>query len=97
LALTTSGTGALTTTVESDGGTTGSAKKGAERRHKTAVKHHTVLASFTTTLTRAGRITLRLHLPAAAHHTGNYLLHLVATSPNGKRHATTTLTLEIGS
>ena len=60
------------------------------------MKPHTVLASFTTTLARAGRITLRLHLPAAARHTGSYLLHLVTTSPTGKRHATTNLTLEIG-
>ena len=91
----TSGIGALAASLESQGGTTGKSK-GGKHRHKPAVKPHTVLASFTTTLARAGRITLRLHLPAAARHTGSYLLHLVTTSPTGKRHATTNLTLEIG-
>ena len=54
------------------------------------------LTTFATALARTGRITLNLHLPAAARHTGSYLLHLVTTSPSGKCHATNNLTLEIG-
>ena len=72
------------------------APKSAKRHKKARPNHQTVVASFTTTIAHAGRLTLRLHLPAAARHSGSYLLHLVTTSPNGKRHATTNLTLEIG-
>ena len=91
----TSGIGALAVSVASAGGTTGS-PKGGKRHKKARVKHQTVLSTFTTTIGHAGRFALSLHLPSAARHTGRYVLHLVTTSPTGKRHATTNLTLEIG-
>jgi hypothetical protein len=53
------------------------------------------LAVVAIDLTRAGHKTLRLHLPAGRPHHGRYVVRLQTTSPDGSRHATTTLTLEI--
>jgi hypothetical protein len=52
------------------------------------------LAVLTIDLKRAGHETLRLHLPAGRRH-GRYVVRVETTSPDGSRHTTTTLTLEI--
>jgi hypothetical protein len=53
------------------------------------------LAFVADTLLRPGSHTVRLRLPIAARKPGRYILRIATTSPDGKRHATTTLTLEI--
>ncbi len=53
------------------------------------------LASVTDLLLRAGAHTVRLRVPPVGRIPGRYVLRLVTTSPDGKRHATTTLALEI--
>ena len=87
--ITTSGIGKLETSVVA-------VRVHGKHRH---ASHSTrrPLSTWSTELARAGRITLRLRLPSSAHHAGRYVLHFVTTSPDGKRHATKNLTLEIGS
>jgi hypothetical protein len=50
---------------------------------------------MSTKLQRPGSYTLRLRVPPGARKPGSYVLRLVTTSPDGKRRAATTLTLEI--
>lgn len=69
-------------------------KPGRHRRTKPSTKR-TVLATWSTSLTRAGRVTLPVHLPTSAHRAGSYLLRLVTTSPDGMSHASSTVALEI--
>lgn len=66
----------------------------ARKGHKAATKP---LAKATLQLAKPGGQTLRLVLPKSARHVGRYTLKLVATSPDGKGHRTTTLGLEVRS
>ncbi len=94
IAITTSGIGSLGAALETAGTPSGGGKR--KRGHKPPAAKHTVLALYAMPLARTGRVTLRLHLPATAHRAGTYLLKLLTTSPDGTRHATSTLNLEIG-
>ncbi len=95
VSITTSGVGTLKTSFVSVGGPTRTAKRGKHKAGTPSTKR-TVLTAWSTTIGRPGRLTLRLQLPPAARHAGTYELHLVTTSPDGKRHATTNLILAIG-
>ncbi len=53
------------------------------------------LLTVATQLTRAGRHTLRFRLPVHARAPGSYRLRLTTTSPDGKQHKSTSVTLEI--
>jgi hypothetical protein len=53
------------------------------------------LWSWSTRIKRAGALDVPLRLPARARKRGSYVLTIVTTSPDGKRHARTNLTLEI--
>ncbi len=60
--------------------------------HKTATKP---LAKLGLQVAKVGGQTVQLVLPKAARRPGRYTLQLAATSPDGKGHVTTTLTLEV--
>ncbi len=60
--------------------------------HRAATKP---LAKLTLSLAKPGVQSVRLTLPKAARHRARYVLRLAATSPDGKGHKTTTLTLEV--
>jgi len=60
--------------------------------HRTAQKP---LARLTLQVAKAGDQNVKLTLPKAARRAARYTLQLVATSPDGKGHTTTTLTLEV--
>jgi hypothetical protein len=53
------------------------------------------LWAWATRIGHAGRVNVPLHVPMQARKRGSYVLTVVTTSPDGKRHATTNLTLEI--
>jgi hypothetical protein len=53
------------------------------------------LWTWFTQITRPRGVGVPLRLPAPARKRGSYVLSIVTTSPDGKRHATTNLTLEI--
>ncbi len=94
IAITTSGIGSVGAALETAGTPSGGGKRG--RGHKPPAAKHTVLALYGMPLARTGGATLRLHLPATARRTGAYLLKLLTTSPDGSRHASSTLNLVIG-
>jgi hypothetical protein len=53
------------------------------------------LWTWSTRINRAGLVDVPLRLPRQARKRGSYVLTVVTTSPDGKRHARTNLTLEI--